>query len=94
MDWNTILPLILTLVIAGLGVWRTRVAKKGEKDKAELLDAIIDGVEIAKDITTKQVIDAKVSDAGMKSKLDKVLAEKGYKGKSGDGWKSDLYRNE
>lgn len=68
MKWN-IVSWILTTGFGVLSAWLSRVAKHN-KDKADLLTPVIQGVEAAGNQLTKTAIETAATRAGVESRLN------------------------
>jgi len=90
MDFGQIVAISFPVIVALLGLWRAHLLSKGKKELAAVIDAVIDGIEVAGDVTTKQAVNSFASKAGVSSTLDKALDSKGYRSNGGPIWKTSL----
>ena len=88
MTFTQILTTALPIILALLAILKAWLERKGKKELALVLDAVIDGVEIAGDMTTKQAVHGRAKDTGALSKLDERLDAKKYRRNGGPTWKT------
>ena len=82
MSTTQIVSTVLPIVVALLSLWKAYLERKGKKEMAEVVDAVIDGVEGAGDPLTKDKVSAYAAKAGVTDALNLALDGRGYRVKA------------